>query len=247
MTVDWWTLGLQTINVVILIWALSRFFWKPVAAIIEQRRVTARKMLDEAESMKAKQETQLADIEQIRAGFRQERDTILSVARQEAEQLREAMLQQATQEVAEKTDAGMATLRKLEQDQEAAWSERATSLAIMIAGKLLGRLHGPGADTLFLDPLVAAIQALPEPTLRAVAADHVELNAVSGSELSADAQTLCRDRIHASLGAAPRIVFRTDPDLIAGLELRGDHLLIDNSWRADLRRIEAELSHAVRS
>ena len=38
MTIDWWTLGIQTVNVVILIWLLGRFFWRPVAAMIEQRR-----------------------------------------------------------------------------------------------------------------------------------------------------------------------------------------------------------------
>jgi len=29
MTIDWWTLGIQTVNVVILIWLLERFFWRP--------------------------------------------------------------------------------------------------------------------------------------------------------------------------------------------------------------------------
>ena len=38
MTIDWWTLGIQTVNVVILVWLLGRFFWRPVAAMIEQRR-----------------------------------------------------------------------------------------------------------------------------------------------------------------------------------------------------------------
>ena len=35
MTIDWWTLGLQAVNVAVLIWLLGRFFWKPVAAMIE--------------------------------------------------------------------------------------------------------------------------------------------------------------------------------------------------------------------
>ena len=41
MTIDWWTLGIQTVNVIILIWLLGRFFWRPVAAMIEQRRAAA--------------------------------------------------------------------------------------------------------------------------------------------------------------------------------------------------------------
>ncbi|MDU1693666.1 MAG: ATPase, partial [Bradyrhizobium sp.] len=33
MTIDWWTVGLQAVNVTILVWLLARFFWRPVAGI----------------------------------------------------------------------------------------------------------------------------------------------------------------------------------------------------------------------
>ena len=35
MSIDWVTLGLQAVNVAILIWILARFFWRPLAAMIE--------------------------------------------------------------------------------------------------------------------------------------------------------------------------------------------------------------------
>ena len=41
MRIDWWTLGLQTFNVLVLVLILSRFLFRPVAAIIEERRVAA--------------------------------------------------------------------------------------------------------------------------------------------------------------------------------------------------------------
>ena len=49
MTFDWWTLGFQTVNVSVLIGMLGYFFWTPMAALIEKRRVTARDMLAAAE------------------------------------------------------------------------------------------------------------------------------------------------------------------------------------------------------
>ena len=45
----------------------------------------------------------------------------------------------------------------------------------------------------------------------------------------------------------PRIDFKVDAALVAGLELRGPHLVIANSWRADLNRILADLAHDKRS
>ena len=38
MTIDWWTLGIQTVNVVILVWLLGRFFWRPLAAMNRRRQ-----------------------------------------------------------------------------------------------------------------------------------------------------------------------------------------------------------------
>ena len=60
MTIDWWTLGIQTVNVAILVWLLQRFFWRPVAAMIELRRTTTQAALDDAQATKAKATAALA-------------------------------------------------------------------------------------------------------------------------------------------------------------------------------------------
>jgi F-type H+-transporting ATPase subunit b len=72
MTIDWWTLGIQAVNVVILIWLLARFFWRPVAAMIAQRRATAQQTGLSRESSQATDA--LAEIERTRAGFDTERE-----------------------------------------------------------------------------------------------------------------------------------------------------------------------------
>ena len=80
MSIDFGTLALQAVNVLILIWLLQRFFWRPVAAIIAQRRAAAQAMLDDAAKRQAEAEAQMAGIEQVRAGFAQERAAILAAA-----------------------------------------------------------------------------------------------------------------------------------------------------------------------
>jgi F-type H+-transporting ATPase subunit b len=67
MTIDWWTLGLQTVNVAVLVWLLARFFWRPVAALVEERRAAAQRMLAEADGTRSKAAAALADIEATRA------------------------------------------------------------------------------------------------------------------------------------------------------------------------------------
>ena len=83
MTIDWWTIGIQTVNVVILMWLLGKFFWRPVAGMIDQRRIAAQKTLAEADAKRGAAIAALADIEKTRAGFAREREAILGAARSE--------------------------------------------------------------------------------------------------------------------------------------------------------------------
>jgi len=186
MTIDWWTLGLQTINVAVLIWLLGRFFWKPLATMIEQRRAAAEQILAEAEAKRGESTAALAEIEKTRAGFTQERDRILATARDEAEVVRTARLAKAEAEAAALQAAATAGIEK---DK------------------------------------------------------GVVLEAVSAAALDPADQDQYRDAIGAAFGAKPKITFKTDPALIAGLELRGPTLVISNSWQADLTHILADLAH----
>ena len=92
MAIDWWTFGLQTVNVLILIWILSRFFWRPVAAMIERRRVQAQALLDDAQAARDAAAKSLAEAEKRSAGFAKERESILQQARGEAAEARRALM-----------------------------------------------------------------------------------------------------------------------------------------------------------
>jgi F-type H+-transporting ATPase subunit b len=241
VTIDWWTLGLQTINVLVLIWLLQRFFWRPVAAMIEQRRLAAQAVLAEAEAKRKDATAALAKIDATRAGFAQERDAILAAAQKSGEQARAALLDSATKEAAARTAAAQALLAKGKAAAETAWSDRASHLAVDIAQRLAGRLDGPAVNAVFLDWLLQAIRALPPDERHSV----TTLDAVSAQPLGAADQAHYRDVIAAAFDSRPAIDFKVDGALIAGLELRGPHFAVTNSWRADLTKILADLTHAA--
>lgn len=48
MDIDVWGLALQAVNVLILIWLLSRVFWRPVAAAIAKRQQAATAIIEDA-------------------------------------------------------------------------------------------------------------------------------------------------------------------------------------------------------
>jgi F-type H+-transporting ATPase subunit b len=247
MTIDWWTLGIQAVNVIILVWLLARFFWRPVAAMIEQRRATAQQILTEAETGRSRATDALAEIERTRAGFDKERQTIIATAHEAAEQARTAMLAAAAKEAAALEISARTAIEKEREAAKAAWMERASLLAVEIARRLVARLDGPAVSAAFLDWLLQEIRGLPENVRKAVAADGVVLEAVSAITIDPADQDRYRKLIGEALGVHPQISFQVDAAIIAGLELRGPHLVVANSWRADLEKILADLVHDKRS
>jgi F-type H+-transporting ATPase subunit b len=85
VTINFWTLGLQAINVIILIWLLTRVFWKPIAAAIAARQAATQVLLDAAADVQAKADAALAEVTKARDGISAERTDTLAEAATQAE------------------------------------------------------------------------------------------------------------------------------------------------------------------
>jgi len=237
MTFDWWTFGLQAVNVAVLVWLLRRFFWQPVAGIIAQRRAATQTLLGEAADKQAQAAAALAEVAKARQGIAAERDTILTAALAEAEATKAALLQegkdrvQALRETAKQAIAAETAQAQTDNQRAAA------TLALGIAQRLAARLTGPAVQAAFLDWLTEAIHALPDRERQAL--QSAELVLVSASKVDAKGQAKLAKALAAALGATLSLSFRTDPALIEGYELRSPHFTLRNSWQADLEQIAA--------
>jgi F-type H+-transporting ATPase subunit b len=245
MKIDWWTLGFQAVNVVILVWLLQRFFWRPVSAIIAQRRDATQKSLADAKAVADKAAAALADIAATRAGFAKEHADILAAAHAEAELASKATVDAASKEAAALTAASQAAMQTEKAAAEAAWSDRASKLALRIAERLAARLQGTAVDAAFLDWLLSSIRALPAQARRTASAEAGGIEAVSAGQLEPPEQDRYRALITEAFGNQLQLTFRADPALIAGIELHGPHFALKNSWRADLHKILGDIERAA--
>jgi len=142
MTIDWWTLGLQTINVAILVWLLKRFFWRPVAGMIEQRRAEQSGLLAEAQAARDEAAAARDAIAGTRAGFAAERDALLAAARADAEKDAAARLDQAARDAAALQSGAQTAIAAAQASASLQWQDRAANLALDIAARLAARLDG---------------------------------------------------------------------------------------------------------
>ncbi|MBI1366722.1 MAG: ATPase [Alphaproteobacteria bacterium] len=244
MQIDWPTLALQAINVLVLAWILARFFYRPVAAVIERRRAEARKMLTEADAAKAEAQKAKAELDAARRNIAAERDATLAEARKEAEAARSALLEEARAAAEKKIAEGESEWRRRRADLEGALDQKAAELAVDIARRLLERLPPETANEAFVASLCNELQALSDKTrslIAAAAARGLTFEIVSASPLDESQERRCIDCLAKAAGRTVTVAFNTDSTLIAGLELRGPEIVIADNWRCDLKIVLEKL------
>jgi F-type H+-transporting ATPase subunit b len=246
MHIDWWTLALQTVNVLILICLLARFLFRPVAAIVARRQEAANRLLTDADDVRRQADEERAGLERARAGIAGERDKVIAEAHAAAETERTAMLARTREELTKLHADADAAIARDRVAMEKTLIDHARDLSIDIARRLLGRLGPDAGMDVFLAGLCEQIRTLPlqERAAFTQASEGGGVEIVTAAPLGAEAVGRVRNAVAEALGAKPALVFRADPAVIAGIELHSRHAVIRNSWRNDLERIREELSHA---
>lgn len=244
MTIDVWTLGIQAVNVLLLVFLLQHVFWKPVAGIIAQRQADAKAVIEDLRQKQAAADLALGSIAHTRAGFAREREAVIAQAQREAEAVRQTTLAKAQAEVEAIRAAAAAALARQADGARVARNAEAARLAVAIARRLAARLEGEAVQAAFRDGLVAEVAAM-APALRAPTGSSTQarITLISACQTDPAIRQTIIDSLTDALGAPCDIEERVDPALIGGFELEGPHFILRNSWKADLDRIAGELAH----
>ncbi|MDE2007084.1 MAG: F0F1 ATP synthase subunit delta [Rhodospirillales bacterium] len=240
---DWSTLALQTINVLVLVWLLRRFFFRPVADIIAARRRAAEALLAEAAAKRAEAQASAEELARRAAAGADEADQVRARAVAEAAIERAKLIAEAEAEIARlRAEAAASLLRDRASRRESLEAE-GRALALAIARRLLAGLPGPAVTAAILARLDSELATLPAEQLRALSGP---LEVASAAPLGAEEQASCAALLARRLGSAVTPRFVVDPALLTGVELRGRHAVLRRSWQADLERISTELAQDSR-
>jgi F-type H+-transporting ATPase subunit b len=240
MTIDWWTLFLQTVNFLLLVWLLQHFLYKPVRAVIERRRVLAEQALLKAEAAEKEASAAKAAFEAKSAEIEKTRGAAVEKARQSAEADASTIVAQAR----EKADEILGDARK---EAAATHAEAVANLkqdiietAVKIAGTILRKTASTDLNAAFLSHLLAEIDAMNKGDRARIDADlagnGVAVEVATSMRLTTDERKrwtkALSDRLH--LPSAPRFV--TEPDLLGGAELRFPHATVRFAWSDQLQK-----------
>lgn len=251
MHLDWWTIGLQTINFAILVWLLHRFLYKPVLAMIDARKAEVRRQLDAAKEMEDRAKAQLVAVEAERAGIAAEHEAALKATASQAQEMAEARRAQAERDAQALVNAARKTLEK-EREQALDEARRlALDLGADFAQRLLAEVPMQYRAEAWLDRIEHHLNTLPAAereslTHQLADTDGQSLRVVTACALPPATRDQWKDRLHQALGVSASMMFEVNPDLIAGVELHLPAAILYFSWRSALADARSEVGADAR-
>lgn len=251
MQIEWWTLALQAINFIVLVWLLHRFLYKPVKAVIEKRRQFSERAFAEAAEAKEKAAAAEANLEADRAALAEERRALIAKVHEEMSAERDKILAGARRDA----DRLLEDARKAIEDERRRTEEdirdRLAALAVELARTLLRETGAGSVDEAALDRICRQVEAMPDAERARLAADLGRGGAIAvatAAPLEAKARTKWQERIAGLLPLGddaegrPELRFETDPTLVGGAELRLPHTVVKFTWADLLAKAETELT-----
>lgn len=223
MLIDWFTVGAQVLNFLILVWLMKRFLYQPILHAIDEREKRIAAELSDADTKRAQAENERDEFRKKNEVFEQQRAELLSQATLDAKAEGQRLLEEARQvadSLAEKRQETLRnevhhlnqSIRRCAQQEVFAITRQAltdlatTSLEERLCEVFTRRLGEMDAET--KQSLAETLKTVLEPSL-----------VRSAFDLSAEQRALMQHALNETFSADVNIRFETAPDLISGIEL----------------------------
>jgi F-type H+-transporting ATPase subunit b len=223
MLIDWFTVGAQVLNFLILVWLMKRFLYKPILRAIDAREKRIATELAGAEAKKGEAQKERDEFHQKNQAFDQQRAALLSQAKDEAKTERQRLLDEARKAAAALSSKRQEALRNEEHNLHQAISDRTLQEVFAIARKALTDLAGTSLEERMVDVFVHRLRELngEEKGLltSALKASPSSVIVRTTFDLSPAQCASTEGAIKEVLGAETHVQFETAPGLISGIEL----------------------------
>jgi F-type H+-transporting ATPase subunit b len=222
--IDWFTVGAQALNFLILVWLLKRFLYQPVLDAINAREQRIAMQLADAASKEVAAIKERDEFDRKNREFDAQRAALLAQAGEQARVEHQQLLEQAHNDA----DALRSRLADLLRDEQQLLSgelaRRTRDEVLAIARKVLADLATTSLEDSMVGVFVEHIRALStaDRNLLALATEAAAgaLVVRTAFELPPSQRVAIEQTVLEICGAASRPSYETVPDLISGLELR---------------------------
>ncbi len=226
MLIDWFTVGAQVLNFLILVWLLKRFLYKPVLDAIDGREQRIQLETKAAAAKQLEAQAQLDDFRSKNEAFDQRRAAMLAEVVGQTNAQREHLLGEARKEADELRTQYANALRNDRTRMGRQITRLLSDEVFGIARRALSDLAGAQLEERMAEEFIRRLLALnPEAkkSLAAAVASSSEPALVHSSfDLPAQDRTAIQNALNETLAAEAPLRFATAPESVCGIELRAN-------------------------
>ena len=240
MPIDWFTVAAQAVNFVILVALLTRFLYRPLTRVINEREARVGELLDDATRRTVEADERTQRLEEEERALTTRRREALDVLEREIATERMALLDRAREEVARRERDWQAALERrraeiLDRVAGAAVSHLAEALRTALADLTDAELEARAAAV-----FLARFGALDDGELAALGEEVSRAGAVvrTARPLAPALHEEIRRRLEGRFGPNLTLRFEVDTGLICGLDLRAGGRRL--AWNAEQYVTELE-------
>jgi F-type H+-transporting ATPase subunit b len=223
MLIDWFTVGAQALNFLILVWLMKRYLYKPIRHAIDEREKRIAAELANADAKKTGAQKEHDDFQHKNAEFDQQRAALLKKATDEAQSARQRLLDEARKEAAALSSKQQDVLRSEERTLHQDIRRRTQQEVFAIARKTLADLATTSLEERLGEVFNRRLREMngkAKESLRTALMTASDPAVVRSTfELPTEQRAAVQNALNEVFSAEIRIRFETAPDLISGIEL----------------------------
>ncbi len=223
MLIDWFTVGAQALNFLILVWLMKRFLYQPILRAIDAREKRIAAELADADAKKAEAQTERDEFQRKIGEFDRQRAALLTRATEEVQAERHRLLDDARLAANDLSAKRREALRTDARDLNQAISRRTRQEVFAIARKALTDLATTSLEERLGDVFIRRLRELDDKgracIAKAIRSARDPVLVRSAFDLPAEQRAGIQNALNETFSAAIPIRFETAPDLIGGIEL----------------------------
>jgi F-type H+-transporting ATPase subunit b len=222
--IDWFTVGAQIANFLILMVLLKIFLYDRVIQTMDEREQNISARLHEAEQERQTAKDRQKKVEEKENQLGQKRDKLLTEAREAARSKREELEQKARSEVDAQRDRWTEALEQEKENFARDLQRAAAQQALAVSRRVIRDMAGEDFQNRLVDTFSERIRAMDDEEKRELVEDLKEKNTsavvLSGSEVSSSQRKKITRLVHEEIHPELEVDYRTGDDLSSGIELR---------------------------
>jgi F-type H+-transporting ATPase subunit b len=223
MLIDWFTVGAQALNFLILVWLLKHFLYKPILNAIDAREKRIAAELADAATLKAAARKEHDEFQSKNQALEAERGALLSKATDEAKAAREGLLADAHREADSLRVQQGNAIRSDQLRLSHEISDLAAQEVFGIARKALKDLAGIPLEERMAEVFTVRLREMDRKTKESLAAalktSSEPAIVRSTFEMAAKERATIQNALNETFSAEIRVRFEIASNTISGIEL----------------------------